>query len=135
MIKKQLSKIFSIVLFLLVPSICSAQYVYGDPIATANNNIRAVSKSIGVVINDVNVIKSQMVIQNTKLQEIENIIQESDKNINNLIKESIDKLPQRLLSEEAKNYILTSILAEMKIEIGLLRSDLQRQIDEIRIRK
>lgn len=47
------------------------------------------------------------------------------------VKESIDKIPQRLLSDEAKAVLKDAVLAELRQELAQLRLELQRQIDEL----
>ena len=46
--------------------------------------------------------------------------------------DAVNKLPQRLLSDEAKKEIADSLRTEMKADIEELRKDLQRQIDDLK---
>jgi hypothetical protein len=59
-------------------------------------------------------------------------IQNVEQNIGNKIIQSINNLPQRLLSEEAKKSIKDSIIEEIKNHIDTIKNELQGQIDELK---
>lgn len=64
-------------------------------------------------------------------QEVQEKIAAAEDRIKKSLTASIDQLPQRLLSDAAKQEIKAEIMAEMKAQIDQLRTDLQGQIDHI----
>jgi vacuolar-type H+-ATPase subunit E/Vma4 len=62
-------------------------------------------------------------------------IDDVETRINKQVKDSIEKLPQRLLSEEAKNALKQAVLTDIRAELQQLRSDMQSQIDELKKKK
>jgi hypothetical protein len=52
--------------------------------------------------------------------------------INNNLKTSLDKMPQRLLSEEARKSIENALREEFKAQLDQLRKDLQDQINSLK---
>jgi hypothetical protein len=47
------------------------------------------------------------------------------------LRTTLDKLPQRLLSEPAKKELTGAVLAALRPELTQLRTDLQKQIDDL----
>lgn len=101
-------------------------------VAQVDSRINNLNSKIDNVNSNLNSLISSEAAVNLR---IEQTIEKTEARFNNLVKESIDKLPQRLLSEEAKNALKEAVLADIRIELATLRKDMQSQIDDLKSQK
>jgi len=98
--------------------------------------VSAINQKVGALSNQLTSVDSKLSAAVASIAKtggpIDQAVIAEDTKIKAEVKEAIDNLPQRLLSQAAKDAIKTAILADVQDQIQQLRSDLQQQIDQLK---
>ncbi|HTS10431.1 MAG TPA: hypothetical protein VMP68_33010 [Candidatus Eisenbacteria bacterium] len=73
--------------------------------------------------------------RNETAQQVRSEVASAEARITANMKASIDQIPQRLLSDAARDEIKAAVLAELKSQLDQLRADLQKQIDDLKAKQ